>query len=51
MSTDHAMCEQMIAAAMRTGNSGRAEYLSNRCDRAHGDLTASEQPKGLEGSA
>lgn len=51
MTTDHAACEQMIAAAIRTGNTGRAEYLSNRCDRAHGDLTASEQPKDLEESA
>ena len=36
----HTHCEQQIAAATRTGNTGRAEYLAARCDREHGDLTA-----------
>lgn len=39
---DHETCERLIAAAMRTGNTGRAEYLSGRCDREHGDLSNEE---------
>lgn len=35
---DHTTCEQLMAAAMRSGNNGRAEYLSTRCDRMHGQL-------------
>ena len=40
---DHRYCEQQIAAAIRTNNTGRAEYLSTRCDREHGDLTDEQQ--------
>ena len=40
---DHHLCEQLIAAAIRTNNTGRAEYLSTRCDREHGDLTDEQQ--------
>jgi hypothetical protein len=36
---DHETCEQLMAAANRSGNHGRAEYLAMRCDRAHGQLT------------
>jgi hypothetical protein len=40
---DHETCERLIAAAMRTNQHGRAEYLSVRCDREHGDLTGETQ--------
>ena len=53
---DHATCEQLIAAAMRTGNNGRAEYLSIRCDRMHGQLDetttrAADRAARTDGSA
>lgn len=32
-----------MTAAIRTNNTGRAEYLSARCDREHGDLTDEQQ--------
>lgn len=35
----HETCEQLMAAARSAGKFGRLEYLSERCDRAHGDLT------------
>lgn len=33
---DHETCEQLMAAANRTGNYGRLEYLTARCDATHG---------------
>ena len=37
---DHDDCEDAINAALARGNDGLAEYLSTRCDREHGDMTA-----------
>ena len=37
---DHDECETAIAEAMRYGRNGWAEYLSTRCDRQHGHLSA-----------
>ena len=34
---DHATCEQLLTAAQRTGRTGRAEYLSTRCDQTHAE--------------
>ena len=39
---DHSECEEAIRAAMAAGRDGFAQYLAERCDRAHGDLTESE---------
>jgi len=33
------------SAATCPGNAGRAEYLSARCDRAHGDLSTTAPPE------
>lgn len=35
---DHETCEQLMAAARRTGHMGRLEYLAIRCDMTHGRL-------------
>lgn len=41
---DHETCEQLMDAAARANQTGRLEYLSWRCDRNHGDLTATQRP-------
>ena len=41
---DHDRCDATIDAATAAGNTGRAEYLATRCDRAHGHLTQPTDP-------
>lgn len=37
---DHDTCEDEITAAAEQGKTGRAEYLAERCDRQHGELSS-----------
>ena len=37
---DHSECEQAIHDALVRGKDGLAEFLATRCDRTHGDQSA-----------
>jgi hypothetical protein len=47
-SDDHGTCETEIAAAMAAGKSGRAEFLSERCDKRHGEIETNPNPHATE---
>ncbi|HKO27578.1 MAG TPA: hypothetical protein VJU80_08990 [Solirubrobacteraceae bacterium] len=45
---DHADCDAEIDKAIAAGKTGRAEYLSMRCDREHNDAAEDARRAGIE---